>query len=228
MKSIDQLDLELCVVELRYDPVYRLWDSVGWIWSSMVAFNPALKGGAIQPTQQSFENEFLQVTIDTTVMRVSGRGPQAVEEVVKNAAWLFELVCGKVKLESFTRAGFRDIRTKAFPTPAQAMKFSSFPGEEESAGLGTGSRRVGFVNSTRFEGDGAGLQVALKVEVREISFTLPWESRPFHHLERTKKEWILVADSDYYTIGTVERESFDVETWVRQASKAIQNHWGVL
>jgi len=225
MNLIENLELEVCVVELRFDPQYRLWDFVGWIWSSMIALNPSLKGAAIQPTQQSFESESLQLTLDTTVIRVSGRGPQAVEEVVKNAGWMVKIVCDRVKLESFSRVGFRQIRTKSFPTPAQAIRFANRPEEQEFAPIGIEASRVGFVDSSRFETEDAGLHVALKVEPREISFTLPWESRPFHRLDAAQKEWVLIADSDYYTIGIVEREALDVETWVRQACKAISGYW---
>ena len=225
MKIIEELPLELCVFELRYNPMYILWDNMGSIWDSMIAANPALKLSVVQPNQQIFETESLQITLDISVLRVSGRGPNAIAEVANNANILFKIACDKVKLDSFTRAGFRFIKSKTFPSPAHALKFANIAGTEETAALGKEGKKIGFVTSTRFESDSAGLLAGLRVEEREWNFMLPWESRPLFSEKLSGKSWALVSDVDYYTIGVIAKESLDVEMWVNQAIKAIQLYW---
>ncbi len=157
-------------------------------------------------------------------MRVFGRGPDALDQIVKNASLLTEIVCERIKLDSFTRAGFRMIRVKAFDSPKEAADFAGLP-NDNTAVLDGKNRRIGCVKSARHESENAGIQTALRVEERELSFKVPWESLPFLPSNLTRKETVVVLDSDYYTIGIVERESLDIDTWVRQAAKAIHSHW---
>jgi hypothetical protein len=226
MKSLDELPLDHCVFELRYNPAYLLWDRVGSIWSAMIAAHPSLKATTIQANQQIFETESLKLSLDISALRVSGRGPQAVDEVLKNGNSLTKLLCEKVRIDSFKRAGFRMIRLKAFDTPAEAMKFAGIS-NGGLATLGEKNWKVGFVNSVRYENDNAGFQTALRVEERELNFQAPWESLPFLPFKRELKDYVVVLDSDYFTIGIVEQESFDPETWVRQALKTIETHWSI-
>lgn len=224
MNFIDELALEQCIFELRYNPAYLLWDRVGSIWSAMIAANPSLKASTVQASQQVFETETLKISLELSVLRVSGRGADAVDDVVKNAGRLIKCVCARIKIDSFTRAGFRMIRLKAFERSADAMRFAKMPNEGVTV-LGEGNRKVGVVNSMRYESEKAGIQATLRVEEREVSFQVPWESLPFLPVKRKMNDYVLVLDSDYYTIGTVEQESFDAETWIRQASKTIQAQW---
>jgi hypothetical protein len=162
--------------------------------------------------------------LDTSFLRFVSRGPTAIDEIVKNASWMTRFVCDKIKINLFTRAGFRIIRLKAFDTPAQAFEFAQV-GTEGLASLGQKTRRVACVKSARYESDIAGIQATMKIEEREIAFKVPWDSIPYLPSDSARKDWVLVFDSDYYTVGIVERDSLDIETWVRQASKFIQTHW---
>ena len=43
------------------------------------------------------------------------------------------------------------------------------------------------------------------------------------------KEHVVLIDSDYYTVGAVERDSLNLLEWSRQAERAIKKFWkGVL
>ena len=223
MKSIDEMPVDHCVLELRFNPTYLLWDRVGSIWSAMIAANPSLKAAAIQANQQVFETESLQLTLEISVLRVRAREPNAVDEVVKNANSLIRIVCEKTKLDAFTRAGFRIIRIKAFETSAQALRFAQISNEKSSA-ISSDNQTVGYAKSFRHESENSGIQSAVRVEERDVSFNVPWDSRPFLPSKLAQKEFVVVFDSDYYTIGIVDRDGFDTDTWVRQALKAIQSH----
>jgi hypothetical protein len=226
MNSIDDLPLDHCAFELRYNPAYHLWDHVGSIWSAMVAAHPGLKATATQPNQQTFETDTLKLSLEISALRVLGRGEHAVDEVAKKGRLLTQLACEGGKIDSFKRAGFRMIRIKSFESSAEALQFAGIS-NEGLANLGKKSQKVGCGHSTRYEGENSGLQVTLRIEERELNFQAPWESLPFLPPKLERKEPILISDCDYYTIGIVEQESFDPETWVRQALKTIDTHWGI-
>jgi hypothetical protein len=230
MKSLDALSIQQCVFELRYSNAYLLWDRVGSIWTAMVATNPNLKPTLIQPTQQVFEADTLQIHVDSASMRVVSRDAEGIDIVTKNSSRLYKIVCENAKLDRFTRAGFRLVQSKVFDAPAKAMNFltSLISDQQNISVLGEESRKVGFVRGSRFETDKAGLLTSLRVEDREFNFAVPWDNRPQFQAKLAWKEWLVVADADYYTIGAIERESFDVETWVRQASVTIGNHWSLM
>ena len=228
MKSLEELALEFCVFELRYNPSPMIWDAAGAIWTSAIAANPSLAFALAQPNQQVFETDSLQLTLDITTLRVIGRGENALAEVSRNASLLLKIISEKLKLQTFTRAGLRIIRSKVFESSPQALKAAAVSIDEESPAFGKDARKVGFAKNTRFETDESGLLASLRVEEREFSFTIPWESRPRIGAKLNRKEWVVVSDLDYYTVGKIDREVFDVETWLRQAVKKMEREWSAI
>jgi hypothetical protein len=225
MQIVDDIPLELIVFELRYDHAFLMWDNVGAIWSSMVALNPSLRVSGIQPNQQIFESATLQMTLELTQIKVEARGSEALEELSKNAAKFVDLAASKLKLSSFSRAGLRMIRTKEFGSSSEALEFAGHGAHDDTCALSPFASKVAFGESSRFETERFGLQFALKVEEREFTFNVPWQASPYLPVPPSKKKWVVVADADYYTVGIIERESLDVETWVRQAWKTIRRQW---
>jgi hypothetical protein len=225
MQILEDLPLETYTFELRFDHAFLLWDKAGLVWSEMIAFNHSLKLQGVQPNVQTFETDSLRLSLDLQALRVSARGEDAIEEVTGTAEKLLAVASETINLDSFKRAGFRTIRTKEFDSAAEALEFGGFTQDDNKGVLGEKSRKVGFFNSVRYETDKNGLLSTLKVEEREVGFTAPWESRTRIKLDPTVKLWILQADADYYTIGNIARESFDVETWIRQASKTTRREW---
>lgn len=230
MKALEEFDTELCVFELRYSPAYLLWDGTGSIWYAMLHANPELKLSTVQPNQQVFETDSLQMVLELAQMRVMARGPDAVEEVKKNASALLKFAADRLKIDAFSRAGFRLTKTKVCPSAKLAMAFVPADDASESRAFGTEASRTQFVKSAKYESEQAGLLAILRAEEREWNFNAPWESRShlpknMSYQDLSRKEWTVTVDSDYFTIGTVDRESFDVETWINQAVKSIQLHW---
>jgi hypothetical protein len=223
MQIADELPLEVCVLELRYNHVFLLWDRVGELWTAMLEANPQLKVSAAQPTQQTFETKTVQIYLDTAMVRVTARGPKAIEELSDSMVNMLALLAELLRLKSFTRAGFRVIRTREFPTAKEAMGFA---GEVEVKGSSDPEvTQVGFLQGSRFETEKFGLMRILKVEERELNFLVPWDAQSHVTVDISPKKWIVQADADYYTIGIVEQESFDPRTWVRQAMKTINRYW---
>ena len=223
MHIAEELPLELCVFELRYNPAFLLWDRVGEVWTAMLHANPQLRVSSVQPNQQTFETKTVQIYLDISMVRVSARGPKAIGDLNDNMANMLDLVAEKLKLKSFTRAGFRVLRTREFPTAKEAMSFAGEPDGKSS--LDPDVTRVGFLQGSRFETKKFGLNRVFKVEEREINLLIPWDAQARVKVDTIQKKWILQADADYYTIGIVERESFDPKTWARQAVKTIRRFW---
>jgi hypothetical protein len=195
------------------------------MWAAMLAVNPALKVNIAQPSQQVFETESIQITMELALLRVNGRGPQGIEDVAENASALLRIASERLRLDTFKRAGFRLIKSKTFESSSKALEFIQVKDDLEQNTFGVEGSKTMFVKSERFESTKAGIQATLRAEEREWNFTAPWESRPHLPSSLSRKEWVVIADADYYTIGAVDRESFDVKTWIMQAQKAIKRQW---
>ena len=226
MISFDDLENELSTFELRFEPTFMLWDRAGTIWTMILDAVPDLKLSSVLPNQQVFETEDLQLVLELSVLRVNARGEKSLKTLIRSASALTDLATEILKIHSFKRAGFRTIHWREFPSIDTALKYVGDHGPGQSGALGKQAIRKALGHSNRFESETAGIQSALRVEEREWNFTVPWESRP--HLtgvSLSHKKWHVVVDNDYYTIGLVDRESFDVATWVDQAWNAIQAQW---
>jgi hypothetical protein len=225
ISNITELPIETCHFELRYEHAFLVWDNFGSIWTAVLARNPALRLTMVQATHQIFETESLQLSVDHSVLRVSSRGPDAIEVAVKNAAALTKIFSDRAKVSSYTRVGFREIRTKFFESRREAAKFAKVGETNDNNVLGDDADQKASVINHRFETGKAGIQGTLRFEEREWNFTIPWEARSHIEMPVVKKKWVLTADTDYYTVGIVPQDSFDVATWVTQASRMVQRYW---
>jgi hypothetical protein len=175
MKSLEELGLELCVFELRYNPSPMIWDAAGSIWTAAIGANPSLAYALAQPNQQVFETDSLQITLDISTLRVVGRGEGALAEVTKNSSLLLKIISERLKLQTFKRAGLRIIRSNVFESPSQALKAVDAPRDEESPAFGKDARKVGFAKNTRFETDDSGLLSSLR-SVLPVYAIKEWQS----------------------------------------------------
>jgi hypothetical protein len=227
MIDIDDLEVESVAFELRYNNVYRLWDTSGTIWAEMASKHPELSVTNIQPNQQLFDTPKYQISLELGLFRVISRGSEAIDQVVTISSDIYAALDHNIRLTSFSRSGLRIMQSKTFESTSEAMTYcgSAQPvGNTSTKGLGT---RVGFVSGNRYEGESSGLNATLKVEERNINLNVQWDAIPYFKPLKEKKI-VVVTDTDYYTIGTIDRETLDVSTWIYQASKAIKRFWGVL
>jgi hypothetical protein len=224
MSAITDLEVETVSFELRYNTSYLLWDASGAIWSRMVAKYTDLTSIGAAPNQQVFDMETIQLTLEAGLCKVVGRGQDAIDHVIKVAHDFYPIVAQHLSLSSFTRAGFRVINSRAFPNSEEAMAFAHETGQvslNTPKGLG---KKAGFIYAERFETETSGLFVNLKVEEKTLNITVPFDGRSLLGSVKSKKT-VFVADADYYTIGIIDRESLEVETWIRQATKVIRRYW---
>lgn len=226
MKSLNDLVIEFYTLELRFEPAFLLWDRTGFIWTSVLDVMPGLKLSTVQPNQQVFETDDLQLTLELSQLRVISRGENALEELIKSASALTARATEMLKIHTFKRAGFRTVHTREFSSIEGALRYVDYIGPDESQTLGKQAVRKGYAHSERFETETAGIQAILRIEERELNFSIPWEiRRKLADLPLARKSWNVIVDNDYYTIGLVDREGFDVATWVSQAWNAIQAQW---
>jgi hypothetical protein len=227
MPAIDDLELETVSFELRYSNSYLLWDTAGIIWSKMLGKHPELTSVSGAPNQQVFDADTLQLTLEVGSCKVVGRGPDAIDRVAAVAADFYPIVAQHLTLTSFTRAGFRLIKFKAFTNSEEAMAFAQENGLvalDTPKGFGN---KTAFATSHRFETETSGLFATLKIEEKQLNITIPWDGR-FLLQSVNSKRTLFIADADFYTIGVIDRETLDIETWIRQASKGIRRYWETL
>jgi hypothetical protein len=227
MLDVDDLELESVAFELRFNNAYRLWDTSGLIWSEIASKHPELSVTNVQPNQQLFDTPNLQMSLELGLFRVISRGSDALDRVATISTDLYLALERHLGLTSFSRAGFRVVRSRSFETATEAISYCEGDRSDSQRPIKGLGPRVGFSSGNRYEGESSGLFATLKVEERNITINIPWEAIPY--LAPVKKKLtFVVADVDYYTIGTIDRETLDVATWQNQANKAIRRYWEAL
>lgn len=224
MPPIDDLETETAVLELRYGDAFLIWDVAGALWSEMTSLFPGLAHGDVQPNHQVFETETIQMTVQLGACRLASRGPDAVKEVISAANAFCRTVVRHLNVQTFTRAGLRVIAVKKFGSAMEAMAFAKPSPVPQGSPFPGRSQETGFVHGTRRETDTSGIFAVLKVEERKLSVSIPWNASTNIPSFKEEKPTV-VSDTDFYTIGLVEHESFDCAEWTRQAHRAIRRYW---
>lgn len=107
------------------------------------------------------------------------------------------------------------------------MAFTSPPLERELDKRKDRWTKVGFHSGVRLESETSGLWAIIRIEERKVEIKVPWEASTYVAPFKDTKTFV-VADADYYTIGIIEKDTFNVTEWLRQAHKAVRRHWSSL
>jgi hypothetical protein len=136
------------------------------------------------------------------------------------------LACAdRLKLAVFTRVGLREIRSHKFANIDEANSAVSSLVSPAFAGSLVGDSRLStFTCAFKQESKTSGLSASIRTEERETKATIPWFVRERVTAD-TSKEYLVVFDCDYYTIGTTLRETLNMEEWAKQASRTIKRYW---
>jgi hypothetical protein len=233
MIDFEESQTESVTVEVRYPPALSLWDDSGKLWTRLVDRYPDLKWNTALPQQQIFESDQFQMVVELEAFRVIARNPKPQSNAVEAAEAMLEACTRYLHLSALSRLGYRVISTIKLPTmkDVTANALTLLPNHLPASVAGA-AKVTAFHAGLRHETETLGLLGVIRGEEREIKANFPWEYRDRlmpavrKHLE---KEHLLVFDTDYYTIGTTERESLSVAEWARQAERYIKKYWkGVL
>jgi len=223
--TFEDFGTELLTFELRFDEAYHIWDKAGALWSYMHSIAPDLRPAAVQPNQQTLASKNMQLTLELTQLRINVRGPKALENLLEFGDHFYLKATELLRLSSFTRLGYRSIRTKIFASETEALVATQpFAPKMTLPKLGQSAKLVGFTVSTRTEGDTAGVSAALKLEKREVNISAPWDAMPF--MDDVKlKEFVMFLDCDYFTLGETDQEALNAELWIAQADRRTKQFW---
>jgi len=225
MLDFNSFKTDTATIELRFAPSFLMWDRSGALWTEIQSRFPELKYSNVQPSQQVFESKTLRVMLELESLRVITRGQGADKRVADVSEAIFRLASDKYKISTFTRLGFRDLRSQIFESKEDALSASKpFLPSAMAANLLPDAKIQHFQCAIRQEADNYGLNTSLRVEEREVKVAFPWEVAEYFPT-MPPKETVIVLDSDYYTIGTTERDSLNLEEWGKQASRTAKRYW---
>ena len=233
MSAFEDSRTESVTIELRYPPAFTLWDDSGKIWTRIKDRFPELRMNTAMPLQQIFESPQFRIFIELEVFRVTARNPKPEISAAGAAQEMLETCSKYLNLSVFSRLGFRQIRALKTPSlqDATAHALQMLPNHLRGS-VAKSAKVTSFNAGLRHETETVGLLAAIRGEEREFKATFPWEVSDRLTPELTKqlgKEYVLIFDSDYYTVGTTERESLNIAEWARQAERYIRKYWeGVL
>jgi hypothetical protein len=233
MIDFEDAETESVTIELRYPQALPLWDDSGKIWTRLRDSFPELKLNTAVPQQQIFESAQLRMVVELEAFRVTARNPKAEIRVAEAAQEMLETCSKYLHLSAFSRLGLRSIKVIKAPSSqdatAEALKMLPHHLPDSVA---KSSKVMTFNASLRHETETLGLLASIRGEERELKAVFPWEVSYRLTPALTKqmeKEYVIVFDSDYFTVGTTERESLDITEWARQADRYIKKYWqGVL
>jgi hypothetical protein len=225
MIEFDEFEIETVTFEVRYDPALMIWDRAGAIWTNVVSQFPELKWHNAAPTQQIFESRDVRAVVELEAMRVVCRGKDAIKRQVEVANAVLKSCSENLGISTFTRIGFREIRIRKVDTLESALiDLGPIVPTPMLSSFIAGSKPKTVVVSVKHEGEASGLTAGLKLDLRELKVTIPWEFKE-RLSDAFPKELLLTLDSDYFTVGTTRREAFSVEDWAKQANRTIAKHW---
>jgi hypothetical protein len=225
MIAYEDFEVESVSIELRYDAAYALWDRSGEVWTRLRNQYPELQSQSATPLQQVFETTKLRATIELEKFLVHCRGSDAEQRATEVAQSMLEVCSEHLRLSIFTRVGFREIKTQRFDSPEAAFAAAGPVAPTQfSQASPASSKTIGFSSGIRLEGEASGLTANIRGEEREIKLKFPWElSNRFE--EKDIKEYVLLIDSDYFTVGLTPRSALDLGEWAKQASRSIRRFW---
>jgi hypothetical protein len=223
MLDLDEFVIQVLTFELRFENAYLLWDRAGEMASRFIDHDPAIRFVTAQPHQQIFETDDLHIVSELASLRVSSRGPNALKQLMDFGEVLALTTREVLRINTFTRVGFRNISRKVFPDRKTAVQTLSHV--SESFGETTDDwERVGMHLSDRLESESRGFSATIKVEQQEVNLTIPWEASNRIDFKK-QKEAVGILDSDYYTIGSVDHDAFNAETWIKFANRTVNQYW---
>jgi hypothetical protein len=233
MTEYDDFQTEQVTIELRYAAAVLLWDETGKIWSHLQSQIPELKPVTQTPNQQIFESADLRASTELETMRVISRGPKPEIRAAEIAQVMLEVCSKLLKLQVFNRIGLRIIRSRKFATILEATADAQLMLPNRFTTSVRDSAKITALNmGFRQESEVAGLIAGIRAEERETKVNYPWEVSnriPPEIASKFAKEYVVVVDSDYYTIGTIELESLNIVEWSKQGERFIRKFWkGVL
>lgn len=229
MLDFSDYQIETITIEARYDPAFVLWDKAGEIWAEVQSQFPELRAQNVAPSQVVFESLDTRAAIELDAFRAICRGANAEKLAAEVSQKLLQVCSDRLKLAVFKRIGLREIRKRSFEDIDKAIS-AAMPlvpaAFAKSSFVGSKLKAINF--GVRQEGESSGLTASIRAEVRETKLTIPWEAGDRFKSD-TPKEYLVLLDSDYFTVGTTPRAAINIEEWAKQASRTIKRHWqGVL
>jgi hypothetical protein len=218
--TISDFKFSRAVVEGRYEDAFLIFDKTGAICRELKLKWPECNLHEASPAKTVCQNGTESYSLELKqCLVVSSKPDSSVQQYNENAEWFFRVVQEILRIEAYTRLGFRAIFRRECKSHAEAvdlftqMKLLRLPDKEL---FGAGKPTSDLAYSVRFQSDRIGALVRIATETVNIHFEPPIGAEDL--LKPIKKEsHYLVYDVDYHTLGIVETAQLKLGEWVKQA-----------
>jgi hypothetical protein len=225
MLDYSDCKIDTVTIEVRYDQALPLWDKAGEVWAEVQSQFPELQLQTGTPAQQAFESFDISAVTELAAFRASCRGVDAEKKAAQVSQKLLQVCADRLKLAVFTRVGLREIRSRKFANLDEANSAVSSLMSPALAGSLVGDSKLStFTCALKQESKTSGLSASIRTEERETKVQIPWAFRESITADLAK-EYVIVVDSDYYTIGTTLRKTLNLEEWAKQGYRTIKRYW---
>lgn len=225
--SIEQFSVEERVLELRYEPSYKLWDTSGQIWERVQELGWGLAVRETEPNSTQFiADERLLLTVQLEKLAITDLQPDTSAKLFAAQADEFcSLVTEVLEIKSFTRAGYRCRLYKEFESPKAA---SEYMGSAQAVALPKGpffdvDSFPSTINTVYgYTAGESGVTVRLSAGKQEIGFHPPHNSLWSGEVSRTKSRHIGVIDIDQFKTGIIDSGMLGFGDWVLARDRRIR------
>jgi hypothetical protein len=211
--------MEKCVVEVKYDPAFSLWDRSGLIWQHALRKWPNLQNTAASPAETVFTlDRKFELKVELGQAHVIGVQPdRSLTSFAELTSEFMGLVSRSLEIQNYSRVGFRLIYFKEYPGKAEAseaMLSAGLLNIPPAPNFGVNGAPLFPEFTCRWEATGEGVTVRLKTEGKTFDFSPPIGTT---ELEPMHKDYFGVSfDIDYYTIGIVSISQLNITEWIPQ------------
>ncbi len=225
--DLDDFELELAVLEIRYEPSYLHWDRVGSLWMKAIHNWRTLKAIEANPAKTIFRLDLettYELVTEIAQSRVLAHRPKRnLEEFSNVVAFFVGLVVSTFEIDEYTRVGVRFVFARTYPTPEEAAEQLLQTGMmkcPQGPFFGFEGKATIPRYALRWEGEERGTLVQLRAETQKIETTPPASIPDVEPL--SKESHRLVVDFDYYTRKPVGIGQLESREWIKQVNHVIR------
>ena len=227
--SFNEFKLETIVAELRFPFSFILWDIAGELWHELEEQLPTksflITNASPSSVTVTYDNKY-EIGIEQERFVLNTSSPKATfPEFLEILKIIFELVSDKLKIELFTRIGFRQVFVKQYPSIKKvAEDLLSLPSiiiPSQILSDNTGSYIAPGI-TIRVEDGNKGKFFNLRGQNRTFEVNIPSIIAPKpDEVSNTYNQSILAFDIDFYTQIQVPIGQLSILDWFKQAHDSV-------
>lgn len=201
--------------EVKFDPMYRLWDVSGALFQQLSRIWPHTSEGKIDPNHLQLMSDTINVIFGLRTCSIRIARPKSVIQFADQIAQSLDALFLVLEIETLRRVGTRTIYAKSYPTPEAAREAAVELGFIRAPSSPIFNHKSGLAEAeSRMVWRDAAMQTQVVMKTEHQSFEVSGFTE-FDNVPRKSESHALILDVDRGTLADVERSKFRVRDWLQ-------------